>query len=256
MAHQPEVVEILKLQFAEATTEINHAVVQLATAAGRISKPQARRYLTEGVQRRLYLIERCIRNVFRLFPLDQHVPLPTDVVQDVNINLHAFLINCTGVLDNLAWAYLIENDCVPKQRVHVALHKHKTIDLLPTTLRNHLKSDRMSAWFSTYFSDYRDTLAHRIPFFVPPAEYTEEERMQDHLLASIWREEYLFGDAERADEIHEERSQLGRASLSYFHFDGSNDKVEKAMFLHPQMLKDTHTVCDLVMQFVKCDFHT
>lgn len=133
-----------------------------------LSQEQAREHIIYGAARRLMIITRCLKNVFKIFPIRRTQLLDDDERNDLEINLHAFLINIHGLPDNLAWAYVLERQ-ISINPFDVGLFQRKTKEHLPLTLREYLES--ISSWHQDYAKNYRDALAHRIPPYVPPAAW-------------------------------------------------------------------------------------
>src|SRR5216684_1794536 len=73
-----------------------------------LKSPRAREYLTHGVGRRLLILRRCFENVFAICPVGRTEPLSEEDRTDLEISLHAFMINVHGLLDNLAWVRVFE----------------------------------------------------------------------------------------------------------------------------------------------------
>ena len=71
--------------------------------ANRIEKPKVREYLLQGACRRLSVLQRCICNVFEIFPPTRETLLSKDELSDIQINLHVSFVNAYGFFDNLAW---------------------------------------------------------------------------------------------------------------------------------------------------------
>jgi hypothetical protein len=80
--------------------------------AYNIKNERAKEYFQHGVLRRLWLLYKCIDNIFYIFPPDKIERLSQDDRLNVEINLHAFLINIYGIIDNAALALAYENDLV------------------------------------------------------------------------------------------------------------------------------------------------
>ncbi len=62
---------------------------------------RANEYLLHGIARRLGIIKRCIENIYSIFPLKRERLLSRNELTDIVINLHAFLVNTFGLLDNI-----------------------------------------------------------------------------------------------------------------------------------------------------------
>jgi len=65
-----------------------------------------REHLLRGAARRIGVIRRAVQNIYSLFPPETVRPLDADALADVQINLHAFVMNLYGLYDNWAWAYV------------------------------------------------------------------------------------------------------------------------------------------------------
>ena len=99
---------------------------------------------------------------------------------DSTINLHAFLINIFGLLDNLAWVVIHEQQLTDKiDKKNVGLYENKTQVCFTEKFRSYLNSDRMKKWRNEYLKNYRDALSHRIPPYVPPKTLNPEQKTQE-----------------------------------------------------------------------------
>jgi hypothetical protein len=56
------------------------------------------------------VLAQCIINIYRLFPPNLERPLSREALSDVQINLHAYVINLWGVFDNWAWIGLVHDE--------------------------------------------------------------------------------------------------------------------------------------------------
>src|SRR6185369_7768296 len=130
-----------------------------------------------GVCRRLTIIQRCIQNIFAIFPPRRKQLLSGDERVDLEINLHSFLINIHGLPDNLAWTYVIERKIVIRP-IHVGLFNPKTQQHLPADVQAYLGSEPICSWYRDYAKNYRDALAHRIPPYIPPSTFTPTYEQQ------------------------------------------------------------------------------
>ena len=128
----------------------------------------------QGVCRRLNIIQGCIRNIYRIFPVERTQLLDENERADVAINLHAFLINIHAVPDNLAWAYLLERGVTLKPSQVGLFNKH-TKPYMRKEIFESLKSNGITKWHIGYAKNYRDALAHRIPPYVAPDVLTAEQ---------------------------------------------------------------------------------
>jgi hypothetical protein len=145
---------------------------QIFDLSAKIKEEKAREYLHYGVGRRLEVIERCIENIFLIFPVERNNLLCREELIDVMINLHAFFVNIFGLLDNLAWVLIHEKKLagiIDKKKV--GLFKRETKKYLPNKFCQYLDSPQMKLWHEQYLTNYRDAFSHRIPLYVPPPKY-------------------------------------------------------------------------------------
>lgn len=100
----------------------------------KIDDEESKKYLTQGVGRRLDVLKRCLERVFELFPSDQERALGRVVLTDVQIYLHAFVMNLFGIFDNWAWAFLHRHDLSDEigGREKLGLFKRAPQRYLPT----------------------------------------------------------------------------------------------------------------------------
>ena len=214
-----------------------------------LTNDRARTFLRNGVGRRLRLLRRCLANVFELFPPAAIKPIDQDDLDDTVINLHAFVINTYGLFDNLAWAFVsrhgLEEAIKPHTRVGFFLADTKKY--MPETLQSYIGSPKMVEWHLRYLKNYRDALAHKIPLYIPPAVYSEEEAEQFRSLQTLQNEYALAGDWTRVQALLDEQHQLGSAQPIFLH-SFSDLETNRPVHLHPQMMADALTVveaCDM-----------
>jgi hypothetical protein len=214
-------------------------------SSSSLANRKAREYMTHGVGRRLSVIRRCIEKIFCLFPPSQTRPLDRETLADVQIYLHAFVINLYGVFDCWAWAFVLRHDLLQKigRRNNVGLFKKETQQYLPSALLDYLRSDRIRTWYETYVTGYRDALAHRIPLYIPPANWTTQDselysRLEDEKVACI-----RDGQWERLDQIWVEQEDIGTACLAFMH-EYSADSDARPLLLHGQLLCDGMSVVE------------
>jgi hypothetical protein len=223
-----------------------------------LQNENAKEYLTHGAGRRLTIITRCVSRIFELFPVRSTIHLPDDVLADVTINLHAFLVNVAGIFDNLGWVYVLERDLFgdPKAgklgRMDVGLLNAKTQSYLPANLREYLRSDSLSGWHSRYSKGYRDALAHRIPLYIPPsilntAQLNEYRDIEAQLLAIRSTDfENLDAYLEVYESLLQRQRTLGAPSPF---FTQSAREGGRPMMLHAQILSDHMTVGEVIGLF-------
>ena len=243
----------------EKYDEVDHIhdrlMFKLSLFRSKLKNKKAAEYLMQGVGRRLKILTKCIHNIFRIFPINKTDLLPRDDLTDVDINLHAFFVNISGILDNLAWVFVYEKDLYesPKEgkidKHGVGLFNKKTQKHFNSELNEYLKSDSMQNCYKGYSQNYRDALAHRIPLYVPPSALNKEEQEEYMVLEKqLW--DFISSEAIlQHDEISKKQSQLGQACPSFTH---SLDEGSKPMLLHAQMLADFMTIDEIISKF--CEY--
>lgn len=211
-----------------------------------LSSERAREYLTHGVCRRLSLMARALENIFRMCSPDRTGSLSSDDRTDVEINLHAFVINVHGVLDNIAWVVVFHyDDKNVTQRRAVSLFKEKVQQHLSDRAREYLNAERIRLWYKEYAQAYRDALAHRIPLYVPPAYFDPASSEEWNLLQAEINEALLGRNIEHAVELERRQRALGEFLPVFVH---SYSPLEMAppVYFHPQLIVDSKTVLEIL----------
>lgn len=216
MAYDEENTKLITEKYDEVDHMHNQLLLKLSSFRSKLANEKAAEYLMQGVGRRLKIITKSLHNIFRIFPIEKTDLLPRDDLTDLDINLHAFFVNISGILDNLAWVFVYENDLFgnPKEgkidKHGVGLFNEKTQTHFKPDLNEYLKSNSIQSWHAEYVKNYRDALAHRIPLYVPPVALNDEEKEEYILLEKqLWD----FSSLEsilKNDEILEKQSNLGR----------------------------------------------
>lgn len=132
---------------------------------------KAREYAEHGFHRRICMLRRGIENIFNLCPPDQHEEISPDQAYDISINLQSFIVNLYGAVDNLAHIWVAEKnithngrELVP-QEIGLTRRHVKVRSAFSSNFRLFLEEN--DEWFD-YIKDFRDSLAHRIPLYIPP----------------------------------------------------------------------------------------
>jgi len=240
----------------EGLTRLQQKVVAVAQALPM--KSPLREQLAHGVGRRLSVIRRSVQNIFTLLPPDQALPLDTDTVTDVQINLHAFVMNLYGLFDNLGWAFVLKHglDKVildqhgKLDRKGIGLFAKRTRRHLPKAILDHLTAPDMEKWHTDYAKDFRDALAHRIPPYVPPAVFTPDEgrrynELEDEKLRCILEHRW-----ERLDEVWAEQGRLGKPGFTFVHA-YTEEAPARHVYLHPQLICDGLAVVEFGELFLQ-----
>ena len=229
---------------------ILHELEQLQlriVAQGQPLDPESRlrEHLLHGAARRVGAIRRAIQNIYALFPPETERPLQRDVLADVNINLHAHVMNLYGLYDNWAWAYVLQHNLeeVIGGRRRVGLFIEATRNRLPTELREYLSLRQTTEWHQNYAKSFRDALAHRIPPYIPPALLTPEEGTRHNELELEKVQCITNRRWERLEEVWTEQGGLG-APCPYFLHAYTEETPPRPVYLHPQVLSDAMAVIE------------
>lgn len=210
-----------------------------------LKSEKAREYVLHGICRRLMIVKQCIENIFTLYPLDRTSLLSNEERTNLEINLHAFLINIHGIPDNLAWAYVLEHDTEinPKLKERqVGLFKEETKKHLPAEVRECVNSAVLSRWHKQYAKVYRDSLAHRIPPYIPSSALTPAHQAQYKELEARMTQAIKEGDIDRAKKLLDEQSAIGSICGAFKH----SLSESTSMLLHPQIIVDAKTVMHII----------
>ena len=211
-----------------------------------------REQLLHGAARRIGVIRRAIQNIYALFPPETTRPLGSDALADVQINLHAFVMNLYGLYDNWAWAYVLKHDleAVIGDRKRIGLFLDATRRKLPAELREYLSSPATKEWHEQYAKSFRDALAHRVPPYIPPAQFTSDEGQRYNELENEKVECIKAHRWQRPDQIYEEQAALG-LPCPYFLHAYNEDSAPRLLYLHPQILSDAAAVVEFGNLFLQ-----
>jgi hypothetical protein len=221
----------------------------------KLQSPRAKEYLAHGVCRRIGLLRRCVDNVFEICPVDRVELLSDDERADLEINMHAFVVNVHGLLDNLAWVTVFEKAPeLERNRWQVGLFKENVQALLPEEAKRYLGEQRILDWFETYATNYRDALVHRIPLYVPRSGMTDAEVAKESELEARISERMKALDFESVQALRDEQAALGSILPVFKHSFGDEDAAG-AMAFHAQFVADVNTILAIVRAVVPASDH-
>lgn len=240
MVYSHRQIEELSEKRSSVLSELSDLMLKTIVEGQPLSaESQVREHLLHGASRRLRTVHRTIERIFQIFPVNQTHPLDSESLSDVQTSLHAFMMNLYGLNDNWVWAFVHRHDLlkVIGDRRRVGLFHPATQRHLPTALREYLTSEELTKWHSEYAKSFRDALAHRIPPYVPPAEFTEDEGRKYSQLEAEKVECIKQMKWQRLDEVWAEQGALGRPSFVFLHA-YTEDEKPRPVLLHPQLLSD------------------
>lgn len=245
MPYTAEQVADLNQKSAETLDSLQHLQQQCIIQGQALSADsRAREHLLHGAGRRLSVLKRSLQRIFDGFPPDIVRPLEREPLADIQICLHAFVINLYGIFDNWAWAFVHRHDLEARigNRLNVSLFKTATQRYLAPPLRAYLTED-LTRWHDEYLKSYRDALAHRIPLYIPPATFTPEEGERYNVLEGEKIEKIVARDFDRVDQIWIEQGALGHPCFAFLH-SYTEAGAPRPVLLHPQLISDAMTVIE------------
>lgn len=250
MRYLPETLQYLETERLQVCNALQELQLQCVRQGQDQSIESASEHLCHGASRRLSILRRAVAQIFLMFPPSASSRLPDDVRTDVEIQLHAFVINAYGIFENWAWAFVHRHGLAETIHFrHVGLFKSTLKPWLPNAICEYISSERAIRWHKDYLTNYRDALAHRIPLYVPPAIFLDEDgRRHDELerekLSSI-----LSGRFDRVEEIYVEQERLGSVCMAFMH-SYSRDQGCLPVKLHPQLIADAKSIVEFGTLFL------
>ena len=250
--YSQELIDSLQRDYEEVQEKLQYLLLEAVQSAETLSVLRAKEHLIQGVGRRLKTIRRSLDNVFRLYPPSLEVPLDSGDLEDVQINLHAFVINIYGLFENLAWSFVLRHGLEREigKRTNIGLFIARTQRHLPSEIKDYITSSTITAWHTTYLKNYRDSLAHRIPLYVPPATFTPDEGEQYRSLEIEKISSIRDRNWGRIDNIYEEQAALGKPCPVFLHLLTETEEYESPVYLHPQMFCDVKTIIEFLPIFL------
>jgi hypothetical protein len=167
-------------------------------------------FAKHGLHRRLDTLVRAIDQVYELLPPEQEEIPDHDKVVQASMAIQSFVMNAFGCLDNIAWVLVHEKGIKGKggaelEPKDVGLGKkyvNKTLSKEFCTLLQKHKD-----WLANLIS-FRDSLAHRIPLYVPPYTVPPANVEKYNQLDKAKWEEPARSDAEEYERLKAEQLTL------------------------------------------------
>ena len=215
-----------------------------------LKNEKAKEYLLNGVGRRLRVLERCVENIYSIFPLQREKLLNRNELNDIDINLHAFFINIFGLLDNMAWVVMHEkNGAKPIDKLDVGLYRKETKKYLGDDFKQYLNSKTMKKWHNEHLKDCRDALSHRIPLYVPPKNLKLDQREQEVAIELRKHEAIKNQDIALMNDLQKEADSIGEPAPCFGHSLSETDN--KVVSLHAQVITDFVTVVGFQIKLIR-----
>ena len=231
--------DLAKFQENLDTIESRYSRLLLAFSHNhRFKKEIAWEYANQGFMRRVGTLRRCIENVFSLIPPETEKIPNRQVLYDAQINVQAFVANVYGSLDNLAWVWVYERELeIQRNRVGLRVQNTELRGTLSEAFQRYLIS--RDEWME-HVIEYRDSLAHRIPLYIPPGGVPPRDIDAYNELSGRIREAlYLKWDPPEYERLSAEQEKL----LIFQPMMTHSVKETTAHFpFHAQMIADFLTV--------------
>jgi len=250
MKYQVSDLPILEKRYGEVLRSLSEIQVQFVSLSQSENDPDVKEHLAQGVGMRLGVLRKCIQNVFEAFDLRASTPLSGENNNNIQINLHAFLINLVGVFDNCAWAYCYKHqlDSLLKNPQNIDFFKTSFRKFLPAELRDYIEGSQMQQWHQTYLKSYRDALAHRIPPRVPPLVVDSTQGQAYEALERERWAQILVLDFEGAARTRHAQEKYESPAFFFIHSFREGTKSTPVM-LHAQMIADSITLKEFLGLF-------
>lgn len=205
---------------------------------------RGREFAVHGFCRRLSSMVRAIDLVFENLPPELSDIPHRKAVTDATIAIHSFVLNAFGCLDNLAWIWVCEKPVLAPNGSELHLLKvglgQKCADVRASFSPEFVAYlDSRQDWVDNHLKGFRDSLAHRIPLYIPPyivtpdrlAEYNKLEQDSAEALQSLQLDLY--------EELQAKQKELGiwRPWMTHSVTEGSPTAV-----FHAQLIADFVTI--------------
>ena len=252
MPFPPEAIANILESRSKVAADLQSLQLDLYRKYHNLETGHVREYIFHGVSRRLSVIARSVENIFELFPINTEHKISKEAIGDVQINLHALLINIVGVFDNLAWAFVHKHNLLDEigGKFNVDIFKKNLQKCMPLKLREHVNSEVTVRWYNEYLKNYRDALAHRIPPYIPPANFTTQDGVRYNELEKEHLDCIMQRNWTRLEEVVAEQQAIGIPCMYFLH--SLTDELRQSpVYIHPQILCDAMTVVEFGKLFIE-----
>ena len=239
-------IEEIEAKYSDAKEGLERLHISCVTNSNALPHgSRAGEYLRFGAGRRISVLLRSLTRIFEIFPIRLERPLPFREITDVQIYLQASVMNLSGLFDNLAWAFVSFHELERQVggKFGVGFHREETQKFLPQELKDYVLNEQHQTWHRDYLKNYRDALAHRIPLYVPPAQFTHEENARYSELEIDKLTCLRERNFDRLAQLEEEQRMLGKAMPAFLHSLGEG-RALTPILLHPQLLSDAAGVIE------------
>lgn len=246
-------------QIRKLRSEAARLKFDLAHLAEQLNGVRAKTFAYQGLGRRMHSIERCVLNIFAIYPPDRRKFLSHDECTDVGIQFQAFAMNVYALFDNVTWVCLLEAAQILPHK-SIGLFKKACRPFIPPRLAAYLDQPETERWFREYGTLYRDSTAHRIAPYLPSRTYTPAEGKRWQELHDESLRGWMTSDGaeqradfesrlERIDRLEQEKAELGRNSL-FMCLSLTGEDASPPVYLHPQLLCDWGLAQETIRHFL------
>ena len=212
-----------------------------------LKSENARKYLHHGLGRRLGNMVRCIDNIYRIWPLNI-TSLKKEDIMDVEINLESFIINCDAIFNNITHIWIEEKKPSKKLKLQeIGLNKSckKMRELFSDEFQKKLKF--FDLWFET-ITNTRNSLAHRIPPYIPPYSIDSKDKQQ---VTRLYKEKdrlLLSGDIKSYNKISAE-IRLYKRFIPFMAQSDIKTQKDSYLYFHQKIISDWRNIVVILEDF-------
>lgn len=224
--------------------------LELAIISYRYRSEKGEEYGIHGLARRLKTLATATEKIFETIPVDTIIPPFEEERILAEIYIQACYIHTSGSIDNLAHIWVYENglkkaDGSALSGREIGLRprekNHRTVlRSLPAEIREKLV--KYKEWLE-WLDEYRDSLAHRVPLYIPPYAVAMDKLDRDRATEGGITQAIKDGDVERYDALEEEQKGLRFFKPVIQH--SWNEGALGLPYFHPQMLANNNTILEL-----------
>jgi hypothetical protein len=235
--------QLAELNRGRRTVLSRHASLQVRFMSRNYISERGKEYALQGFGRRMGTIAQAIERVFTILPPEREDIPEREEVVDATIAIQSFVVNIVGCLDNLAWMWVCEKAVMDKSGAElkpkaVGLWKNykQVRDSMSSKFREFL--DSREPWFE-HLKGFRDSLAHRIPLYIPPYVVRQSELDEHNRLEQEATEAMNQLDFARYDRARDDQKKLGEFRPWMTH---SFHEQSPHIIFHGQLLSDYSTI--------------
>lgn len=230
--------------YPKTICDLSEIALEIQSFSRTLKTIDAKEHCIYGLCRRILTLRGCLSRILLIAPPTRTKVLLLDEKIDLTSHLHCFFINNSGSYDNLAWIWywekLGEKDKENFKKYDVDLFKKKFQQCLPQQLKE--KCKEFNNWHN-YLIEFRDPLAHRIPFYVPLYDVPKKNSARYAELNSQWHSTL---NPDEMKNIMDEMDSLGVYAGEMIRSPKNLTRVN----IH-QVLTDAITLLDMIELYLK-----